>query len=162
LATFSAGLFAVHPVVVEPVAWLGGREELLMTLGALGCLHFHLSARRAAEAGGADGAAMAYRAAAVACCAAACLSNAVGAVIPLLITTWDVLMPPRDRRRGHWWDTIPLWLIGAATILIKGAGPFGPSRRNTGRGSGGDAAAARSVSARIRSERFSPSDYCSC
>jgi hypothetical protein len=43
LAAFSAGIFAVHPLVVEPVVWVAGREEPLMTLG---CLHFHLTARR--------------------------------------------------------------------------------------------------------------------
>ena len=45
-AAFSAGVFAIHPVVVEPVAWVAGREELLMTLGALGCIHLHLAAHR--------------------------------------------------------------------------------------------------------------------
>ena len=77
-------LFAVHPVVVEPVAWLAGREELLMTLGALGCIHFHLGVRRLEAA---KASAWAIRGAYCGewlCCAAACLSNAVGAVIPLV------------------------------------------------------------------------------
>ena len=44
-------MFGVHPVVVEPVTWVSGREELLMVLGALGCIHFHITARRLAEHG---------------------------------------------------------------------------------------------------------------
>jgi tetratricopeptide (TPR) repeat protein len=90
-ATFSAGVFAVHPVVVEPAVWVPGREELLMTLGALGCFHFHITGRRLSESGAAAPVVIASHAGAGVCCAVACLSNAVGAVIPLLITTWDLL-----------------------------------------------------------------------
>ena len=91
VATFSAGIFAVHPVVVEPVTWVAGREELLMTLGALGCIHFHLTARRLSDEGGKPRRATACWVAAAVCCAAACLSNAVAAVIPLLIVACDLL-----------------------------------------------------------------------
>ncbi len=91
VAALAAGIFAVHPVVVEPVTWVAGREELLMVLGALGCLHFHLSARRLSEEGGSRRRVLAYHAGAAFCCAVACLSNAVAAVIPALITAWDLL-----------------------------------------------------------------------
>ena len=118
VAAFSAGVFAVHPVVVEPVAWVAGREELLMTLGALGCFHFHLGALRSSERGNRAWASAAHVASAC-CCAAACLSNAVAAVIPLLVTTWDLLTlaPPKLGRilRG----TAALWVIGLATLIIK-------------------------------------------
>ncbi|MHC4405048.1 MAG: tetratricopeptide repeat protein [Planctomycetota bacterium] len=117
-AAFSAGLFAVHPVVVEPVAWVPGREELLMTLGALACLHFHLGARRMRDAGS-DGKAWAFHGLAALGCAFACLSNAVGAVIPLLITAWDLITLERPRLGKIMVGTLALWAIGAATIVVK-------------------------------------------
>lgn len=134
VATCSAGVFAIHPVVVEPVAWVAGREELLMTLGALGCLHFHISGRRLAVpsvgdrrsptewAGGRLRAAVACHAAAALCCAAACLSNAVGAVIPLLIVAWDLVTLSRPRLRRIIYATSALWVIAMATMAIKRLG----------------------------------------
>ena len=122
VATCSAGMFAIHPVVVEPVAWVAGREELLMTLGALGCLHFHISGRRLAERGGRPRAAVACHAAAALCCAAACLSNAVAAVIPLFIVAWDVLTLTRPRLGRILYATSALWVIAVATIVIKKLG----------------------------------------
>ena len=117
-ATFSAGVFAVHPVVVEPVIWVPGREELLMALGALGCIHFHLTARRLDE-DHRGAAAVACYAGAAFCCAVACLSNAVAAVIPMLIVAWDLLAPARPKLWRIVYGTSALWVIGAVTIVIK-------------------------------------------
>lgn len=122
VATFSAGIYAVHPVVVEPVVWVAGREELLMTLGTLGCVHFHLTARRLAEEGGKPRRSAACYGAAAICCAAACLSNAVGAVIPLLIVAWDVLTLPRPKLSRIVRGTSVLWAVGVATIVVKRLG----------------------------------------
>ena len=119
VATFSAGVFAVHPVVVEPVTWVAGREELLMTLGALGCIHFHLTARRLSEMGGKTSRATACFLASAVCCAAACLSNAVAAVIPLLIVACDLLTLTGPKSWKIFRGTFALWVIGAATIAIK-------------------------------------------
>jgi tetratricopeptide (TPR) repeat protein len=119
LATFGAAIFAVHPVVVEPVSWVAGREELLMTLGALGCFHLHLTARRLQAAGASGAAVPACHAGAALCCVAACLSNAVGAVIPLLITAWDLLMLERPRLRKVLFGTSALWIVGAVTVVVK-------------------------------------------
>lgn len=126
VAAFGAAVFAIHPVVVEPVAWVAGREELLMTLGALGCFHCHLGARRL-EAAGRRGASLACRFGAVFCCAIACLSNAVGAVAPLLITAWDVLTLQGPRLWEIVRSTALLWLIAAATIAVKRSGAEGES-----------------------------------
>jgi tetratricopeptide (TPR) repeat protein len=124
VAAFSAGLFAVHPVVVEPVTWVAGREELLMTLGALGCIHCHLFARRLEEQGGRTGAALAFFVGAAVSCAAACLSNAVGAAIPAMIVAWDVLTLSRPKWRRILFGTSALWVIGVTTIVTKKlAGP---------------------------------------
>ncbi len=126
VATFSAGLFAIHPVVVEPVTWVAGREELLMTLGALGCIHFHISARYLLAKGGRSDRVMACFVGAAICCIFGCLSNAMGAVIPLLITAWDALTLLRPKLGRILRGTFALWLIGAATVVIKVLGPTGP------------------------------------
>jgi Flp pilus assembly protein TadD len=125
VATFSAAIFAVHPVVVEPVSWVAGREELLMTLGALGCFHFHLTARRLDEKDGKTPAAVACYIGAALSCAAACLSNAVAAVIPLLIVAADMILLTRPTIRKILYGTSALWAIGVATIVIKRVGPEG-------------------------------------
>ena len=122
VAAFSAGIFAIHPVVVEPVAWVAGREELLMTLGALGCIHFHLTARRLNQDAEETRRALACYFAAALCCAMACLSNAVGAVIPLLIVAWDMLTLAGPRFRRILFGTASLWAIGLLTFLLKGPG----------------------------------------
>lgn len=123
VAGVAAGLFAVHPVVVEPVAWVSGREELLTALGALGCVHFHLSARRWSREGGKPRRVLVLHLAAIFCCAAACLSNAVAAVIPLLVVACDAVMPERPKAWKIVRDSLPLWVLGIVTIAIKmGAG----------------------------------------
>lgn len=130
VATFSAGLFAVHPVVVEPVAWVPGREELLMTLGALACFHFHLTARRLGEERGGRQWAVACHAGAAFCCAVACLSNAVGAVVALLVVAWDLLTLKPPKMAKILWGTGVLWIIAATTIVLKKIGgsvdPYSP------------------------------------
>lgn len=118
VAAFSAGVFAIHPVVVEPVTWVAGREELLMTLGALGCFHFHLTACRWSEEGKRSRTAVGHVAAACSC-ALACLSNAVAAVIPLLVTAWDFLTLAGPKLGKILRGTAALWAIGAATVTIK-------------------------------------------
>lgn len=119
VATLAAGVFAVHPVVVEPVAWVPGREELLMTLGALLCIHCHIAARERAAAGESLRRLWAWHALAALCCAAACLSSANGAAIPLIVTAWDALLLARPRLWKIVWGTAALWAVAAGTIAIK-------------------------------------------
>ncbi len=121
-AAFSAGVFAVHPVVVEPVVWVPGREELLTTFGALCCFHSHMTARCLAETGGKIRRIVFWHGCAALFCVMACLSNAVGAVIPLLVTAWDILMLGRQELRRIAAGTFALWVMGVATIVLKKAG----------------------------------------
>ncbi len=125
LAGFCAGIFAVHPIVVEPVAWVAGREELLMTLGALACFHLHLAARRLDSESGRRVRSVICDLLAAICCVAACLSNAVGAVIPLMVTVWDVLMLDRPKLWRIFRGTSALWVASVATIAIKRIGDPG-------------------------------------
>ena len=74
------------------------------------------------QEGGKARLAVAYHAGATLCCAAACLSNAVAAVIPLLVTAWDVFHLTRPKLWRILRGTAALWIIGAATIAIKQAG----------------------------------------
>ncbi len=123
-----AGLFALHPVVVEPVAWVGGREELLMVLGVLACVHLHLSARRREDrAGRATGRAVACHVGAVLACIVACGSNVVGAVTPALVTAMDLLSARRPKAARILAATAPLWIVGAAAVVLKLVEPSGPS-----------------------------------
>ncbi|MBN1673580.1 MAG: tetratricopeptide repeat protein [Kiritimatiellae bacterium] len=120
LAAFLAAcLFGVHPVVVEPVAWVAGREELLTVLFGLACLHFHLSAL---ACGGREAPCRvpgwAHHALSVACCALACMSNAVGAVVPGLVFAHDLGFRP-PRRRGRVAVYIVLGLMAAGTTALK-------------------------------------------
>ena len=125
-ATLAAGVFAIHPVVVQPVVWVVGREELLLTLGILGCFHCHLTARRASEVRSGKRVVVAWHVAAAACCVFAALSGVIGAVTPFLITTWDLLTLGRPKLKKTFFATCALWVIAAITIATRVLGPAGP------------------------------------
>ena len=120
VAGVAAGIFAIHPVVVETVVWVPAREELLMVLGTLGCFHCHLAVRcRQLAADGKGVAVWTWFALETLCCIIACLSNAVAAVIPFIITAWDAVMIPWPKFRRLAWSTSVLWAIGLATVVVK-------------------------------------------
>jgi hypothetical protein len=77
-------VFALHPVVAEPVSWVTGRKDLLAALLSLAAVWLALSARRFAYAGS------------VACYALALLSKPVAAPVALLC----LLAPHIDARHG--------------------------------------------------------------
>ena len=124
-AAVAAAIFAAHPVVVQPVAWIPGREELLMTLLALACLHFHRSAVVGAERGAPRRRTALFHVLAAAACALAVMCNAVAAVLPLVVLAYDVAVA-RLRGIGRLLAaSAPLWPIAAAAIVLKLIGDAG-------------------------------------
>ena len=114
-ACAGAALFAVHPVVVEQVVWIAGREELLAGLFMLLCL---LSFDRALA-----GARWMFVPAGL-FAGAACLSNVLGAVIAPVAAAYAFCARPAHGGRTHrlgpalassWF----FWTLAALTIATK-------------------------------------------
>lgn len=120
----TALLFAVHPLVVEPVAWQGAREELLMLMFTLLCLLAHHAARVRYPQDGEParsswGVIVVLHVAAAICCAAACMSSAMGAAVPLVVVGYELSIPPAVRLKSILSSTGHLWLIALATVVAK-------------------------------------------
>jgi len=116
---FGVGVFAIHPAVVEPVAWVGAREELLMTLGVLLCLLFYMNASKSYEDSGISVLTLFWYIAATLAGAMACFSSVLGAVTPFLVISWDILHGRRKRLRDMFVATSGLWVLAGLTILLK-------------------------------------------
>lgn len=117
VAALAAALFAVHPVVVEPVAWTGAREELLVVLGTLLALHAHATARARWRAGRRR-AAVAYHVAAAGGCAVACFSGVAGVASAPILLVLDLVRVRRPTGRALVAGlAAPAALAGAAVIL---------------------------------------------
>ncbi|MBN1670292.1 MAG: tetratricopeptide repeat protein [Kiritimatiellae bacterium] len=131
----AASLFAVHPVVVEPVAWIAGREELLAGFWVLcSVLAFANAEGRAGAGAAAWRRRVAAAAASFVACVLACMSNVIGAVTPALLTAYAVLAAPRRegalwRRSLHairvlWYFWLPA--VGALVLKVVGNRLSGP------------------------------------
>ncbi len=119
-----AALFAVHPVVVEPVCWQGAREELLMTFFMLAGVHCHILARRVAAedlppAKRRRRLGVGLHVLTAIFCAFSCMSSAMGAATPLVVTACEVVLLGSRRPGRILAGTGALWLIGAATVVGK-------------------------------------------
>lgn len=104
--------FAIHPLVVEPVAGLNFRADLLATLGTLTSLALVYRARNAAQ----TGKRVATHAAAFVALVMGCLAKETGYVAPFLLVILDLLapvdagVPHRTRRTG--------WVVLAAAVAV--------------------------------------------
>lgn len=136
-AALGALVFGVHPLVVEPVAWVGGREEVLMLLFGLACLHAHMSAMRGsilvARRRG-------WLAASVLFALFSCMSNVLGATVPVVIWAYDALLVRDSALAWSKWvratlsRTWPLLLIGVAAVILKIVGNALPHPQRYGSG----------------------------
>lgn len=107
-ATVGAVLFAVHPLNVEPVAWVSGRKVLLGFLFAMlafVCAARGVTGKRAWIVG-------------VACYALALLSNALFLALPVLIGAY-VVWNARDRWLSALARTTPFVVVAAAAIAVR-------------------------------------------
>jgi hypothetical protein len=114
-ALFATLIFAIHPVHVEAVVWVAARQELLMTIGVLGCIlsyqRWKVPGRWRALAG----------VAALLSLTLALLSKEPAVVLPALLVLSDVTAPsPRDPTQGPaMWRpalrrSLPFWFVTAA------------------------------------------------
>lgn len=102
-------LFGVHPLAVEPIAWLGERKTMLATFFSLICLVCHvLYARRATWPCYAGG---------VAAMVLALLSKPTSTPLPILMLLLDY-WPLRRLSRRAVLEKVPHFLIAAAAVAI--------------------------------------------
>jgi protein O-mannosyl-transferase len=129
-AAFAALIFAVHPLRVEPVAWVSARNDLLSAFFFLLTVIFYLEyARRKVNDE--------YRyghwfVAAVAACACSLLSKAGGITLPLVLLVLDVYPLGRLGKQGWfgpavrkiWWEKLPFFVLAVITGLAAVAAKY--------------------------------------
>jgi tetratricopeptide (TPR) repeat protein len=109
-AAVAAGLlFGLHPLTVEPVAWVGERKTLLAACLALGTLLAHVEHARTGRAR--------WRVAAVASFALALLAKPTVVALPLLLPLLDI-WPLRRLRVGTLLATWPFLLLALASAAV--------------------------------------------
>lgn len=119
-----AGLvFGLHPVVVEPVAWVAGREELLMTMFALVVVHGSVRGTVARSRMGPAGRLMRSRLIVGTAALAASWCNAVAVVLPMIVLGYDLGVARERSGKRLLARTWYLWLIAGVTFGLKVTGP---------------------------------------
>jgi protein O-mannosyl-transferase len=102
-------LFGVHPLTVEPIAWLGERKTMLATFFSLGCLVCHvLYARRATWPRYIGG---------IAALVLALLSKPTSTPLPILMLLLDY-WPLRRLSRRAVVEKVPHYVIAATAVVI--------------------------------------------
>jgi tetratricopeptide (TPR) repeat protein len=120
-AALAGLLFGLHPLTVEPVAWVGERKTLLATFFALGCILSWLQ--------GVGGGRPLWRWAAVALFALALLSKPTVATLPLLLVLLDAWPLRRAGLRAllEKWPFFLLALASGAVTLVSHGRTVGTS-----------------------------------
>jgi len=106
-AALTAALFALHPVNVEPVAWVSGRKVLLATL--FGLLAFEAVQRSAARP--------IWRVAAAVAFGLACLSNVAVSGMALIMVAWDICVRGRAPLRAVLSKADFLLMVAGVAVL---------------------------------------------
>lgn len=112
-AFFTAAFFGLHPCVVDSVAWIAGREELLMLFFLLCGLHLIPGMPAAREKRLLRHVLIAYMA------AFSCLSNIYGALFPAFALLCYRLVGGEKRPARLFRLTWYLWLISGAVFFLK-------------------------------------------
>ncbi len=114
VALVAALTFAVHPALVQAVAWVPGRNDLLLTVFALVAVLTHARARRARS----YAFAMAWRAAHAAAFALAMFTKETAIVVPLVALAWTRLVESDDPRRRSRNDAVATWAWWAVVMSV--------------------------------------------
>jgi len=118
VAVVAGILFALHPVHIEAVAWVSGRQELLLALFVLGSM---LAYRRWIPRGGCN----AWGLAALALYGLALLSKEPAIVLPLLLLASDLFgsWPGVSHARAEWRHallrSLPFWAVSLAFVAFR-------------------------------------------
>lgn len=119
-ALLAALLFAVHPAHVEVVAFVAARDNLLLSIGVLGCL---LAYRRSDAPGRGR---IAWGGAALAMQAFALLSKEAAVTLPALLVLSDLLHSPasdqsaeRTTLRRALMRSLPFWFVTVAFAAFR-------------------------------------------
>ncbi|MFI5340551.1 MAG: tetratricopeptide repeat protein [Candidatus Methylomirabilales bacterium] len=120
VAVLAALIFAIHPVHVETVAWVAARVDLLLSIGALGCLvaYRHWGVPGPGRA--------AWGLAALGCQGLALLSKESAVILPALLVSSDLLCSgrPRQPADGATWRralirSLPFWAVAALFAAFR-------------------------------------------
>lgn len=116
-AALGATVFALHPIVAEPVAWATGRKDLQATLFVLAALIVLLGKRDSTELPSPRRFALASVLGLL-----AILSKPTAAVVPLLLVAAAHLAWPREPLRRLVAPLAPLGVAAVALVLVGNAG----------------------------------------
>ena len=112
LAFMAAAFFGLHPAMVDVVASLAGREELLMLFFFLICLHLQMLARASSNK-------LLLRVLIAYACAFSCASNIMGIMIPFVVTLYLLLVEREKKLSVLAACTWFLWAIALAAFFLK-------------------------------------------
>jgi Flp pilus assembly protein TadD len=122
-AGVAACVFAIHPVVIECVAWVGAREELLMATFALACFHCWITIDEKQREGRECGKPLRFHVLSGMFFLFSCWSNVVGVVIAPIVSAHQVVLGRKRKLHQVFVSTWFLWLGAGITLFLKYLGP---------------------------------------
>lgn len=103
-ALIAAALFALHPLVTEPVNYISSRSESLAALCMLAAFYFYRDKSRVWE----KGLSWSF-------CIAGMLVKSIAVVLPAILVLYDLLW---KRERVQWRRHIPYWICSGGYLAI--------------------------------------------